>query len=44
VFTSPEASPASLCVEPDIASVISDGNESPAPTPSSSIVGSTSTT
>ena len=43
VFTSPEARPESLCVAPDIASVISDGNDRPAPTPSRSITGSTST-
>ena len=44
VLTSPEARPESLWVAPDIASVISDGKQRPAPTPSSSITGRTSTT
>ena len=42
VLTRPEASPASLWVAPDIASVISAGNARPAPAPSSSITGRTS--
>jgi hypothetical protein len=39
VLTRPEASPASLRVAPDIASVISDGNERPAPIPNITIDG-----
>ena len=39
VLTSPEARPESLGATPDIARVISDGNDRPAPTPSSSITG-----
>ena len=42
VLTRPEASPESLAVAPDIASVISAGNDSPAPVPSRSITGRTS--
>ena len=42
VLTSPEASPASSGVAPDIATFISAGNAIPAPMPSSSIEGSTS--
>jgi hypothetical protein len=39
VLISPEATPESLGATPDIASVINDGNERPAPTPSRSITG-----
>ena len=39
VLTSPEASPESLAVAPDIARVISDGNPSPAPSPNRIIAG-----
>ena len=42
VLTRPDASPASLWVAPDIASVISAGKARPAPVPSSSITGITS--
>ena len=44
VLMRPEASPASLGVAPDIASIIRAGKARPAPMPSSSITGSTSTT
>ena len=44
VLTRPDASPESLSVAPDIASVISAGKPSPAPTPMSTIDGSRSTT
>ena len=43
VFTSPEARPESLGVALDMASVMTDGNESPAPTPRSTIDGNMST-
>ena len=42
VLTRPEASPASVGVAPDIASVISDGNDTAMPVPSRIITGSTS--
>ena len=41
VFTSPEASPASSGVAPDMATVISAGMEMPAPSPSSAVLGRT---
>ena len=44
VLTSPEASPESLGVALAIASVISEGKQSPAPTPSSTITGRMSLT
>jgi hypothetical protein len=39
VFTSPDASPASCGVAPDIARFISAGKQTPAPAPSSAIAG-----
>ena len=41
VLTRPEARPASLCVAPDIASVISVGKAAPPPKPSRIITGRT---
>jgi hypothetical protein len=42
-FTSPEASPESLAVAPDMATVVRAGNARPAPSPSRAIAGITST-
>ncbi len=44
VFTRPDASPESLDVAPDIASIMSAGNDSPAPMPSSTVAGRMSAT
>ena len=44
VLTRPDASPASLSVAPDIASVISEGAARPAPSPSSTMTGRMSVT
>ena len=44
VFTSPEASPESLSVALDMARVMSEGNDRPAPMPIKSIDGRTSVT
>jgi hypothetical protein len=43
-LTSPDASPESLCVAPDIARIIRDGKPSPAPSPIRIIAGSRSVT
>jgi hypothetical protein len=43
VLTTPEARPASCGRTPDIEIVVNDGNTSPAPAPSRTTTGSTST-